>query len=106
MMEIFESLLKNNVLTKLAIGIGVSIGIGASIGIGVSVLGPVLIPAVARIGRPAAKAAIIAGLTAYERSREVMAELGEGMEDLYAEARAEMGQQSRRQAEPETSPQS
>ena len=75
-MEIFESLLKNNVLTKLVIGIGVSIDIG------VSVLGPVLIPAVARIGRPAAKAAIMAGLTAYDRSREVMAELGEGMEDL------------------------
>ena len=80
--------------------------LGLLAGIGLSVLGPVLIPAVARIGRPAAKAAIVAGLTAYERSREVIAELGEGMEDLYAEAHAEMGQRSRQPAEPETSPQS
>lgn len=78
-MEIFEFLMKRSVLTGLALGVGVSL------------LSPVIVPAVTRVGKPAAKAVVKAGIVAYERGRELVAEVGEGVEDLYAEARSEMG---------------
>ncbi len=79
-MDFFEFLFKRNVATGLAIGVGVA------------VLGPVLIPVVAQVVRPAAKAVMKAGMVVYERGRETVAEVGEGVEDLYAEARSEMHQ--------------
>lgn len=56
------------------------------VGVGVLVLAPVLLPVV----RPVAKAAIKAGVVAYDQARETVWELGEGFEDLVAEARAEL----------------
>lgn len=86
-MEILEFLVKRNVLTGLAIGIGATL------------LAPALVPAITRVGKPAAKTVMKAGLVAYERSREIVAEVGESVEDLYAEAKAELSQQAQKAAE-------
>lgn len=73
-----EDLLKGNVATGLAIGVGVAI------------LAPVIAPVVASIAKPLAKSAIKAGIIFYDKSRETVAELGEVLDDLVAEARAEI----------------
>jgi len=65
---------------------------GLAIGIGLFVVAPALLPALARIARPTAKAALKAGLMAYDRGREALAELGETAGDVMAEARAEIEQ--------------
>ena len=59
------------------------------VGLGVLFLGPVLIPAVGRGLRPIAKGAIKGYLALTERSREMFAETGERLQDLYAEAQSE-----------------
>lgn len=61
---------------------------GVAIGVGMAVLAPVIFPVVARAARPALNAAIRASVTAWEKSREQLAELGEYAEDMIAEARA------------------
>lgn len=68
---------KGNILTGLAIGVGSAI------------LGPVVIPALAGVAKPLAKAAIKGGLALYDRSKETIAEVQEMVDDLVAEARAE-----------------
>lgn len=47
-------------------------------------------PVFAGLGRPLAKATIKGGLTLYQKGRVKAAELGEVVEDLVAEARAEL----------------
>lgn len=61
---------------------------GMAIGVGATLLTPILLPVLARVGRPAVGAAMRAGMSAWERSREAFAELGEYAEDLAAEARS------------------
>jgi len=73
-----DDLLKGNLATGLAIGVGVAI------------LAPVIAPVLASIGKPLAKSAIKAGIIFYDKSRETVAELGEVLDDLVAEARAEI----------------
>jgi hypothetical protein len=72
--------LKGNLVTGLAIGIGAA------------VLAPVVIPVLASVAKPLAKAVIKGGLLMYERGKEAAAELGEVVEDVVAEAKAEMAQ--------------
>jgi hypothetical protein len=60
---------------------------GVAIGVGALLLAPTVLPAVGRVLRPAAKAAIKGGMVFY---RETMAEIGEVASDLFAEARAEL----------------
>jgi|SRR3954452_14008062 len=59
------------------------------VGLGVLFLGPVLVPALGRGLRPIAKGAIKGYLAVAERSREMFAETGERLQDLYAEAQSE-----------------
>src|SRR5215211_635408 len=59
------------------------------VGLGVLFLGPVLVPALGRGLRPVAKGAIKGYLALTERSREMFAETGERLQDLYAEAQSE-----------------
>ncbi len=68
---------KENIWTALAIGIGF-------------VLAPVVIPGVITTARPLAKTGMKYGLMVYERSREMLAEITEAVEDLAAEAKAEV----------------
>lgn len=77
-MALFENLLKNDA------------GKGLAIGIGVAILAPVVVPVIATISRPVARAAIKNGIVLYESGREKFAELGEFVDDMVAEAKAEL----------------
>ncbi|MGE5502948.1 MAG: twin-arginine translocation signal domain-containing protein [Actinomycetota bacterium] len=61
---------------------------GLAIGVGVGLVAPMVFPSVARAMRPTMGAAIRAGVSAWERGREQLAEWGEMAEDMIAEARA------------------
>jgi hypothetical protein len=63
---------------------------GLAVGVLAAVLVPVVLPAVAAVARPLARAAIKGGMVMYEKGREAVAEMGEVVEDLVAEARAEI----------------
>lgn len=69
---------------------GIKLGTGIAIGIGAIVLAPAVIPAVAAIVKPLAKAGIKSGLAIYCKGKEVVAETVEVFEDLTAEAKAEL----------------
>lgn len=79
-MALFDNGLKGNVLTGLAIGIGAAI------------FAPQVIPALAGVVKPIAKAAIKGSLILFEKSKETVAEVGEMMEDIVAEVKAEMAE--------------
>lgn len=53
-------------------------------------LAPVVLPTIVRLGRPAAKSALKAALLLQQQIREGAAEFAESVEDLAAEARAEL----------------
>ncbi len=59
-------------------------------GIAAIVLLPVLVPVVAGVGKPLAKATIKGGIVLYEKGKGVIAEVGETLEDIVAEAKAEL----------------
>lgn len=61
-------------------------------------------PAFAGLSRPLAKATIKGGLVLYQKGRVKAAELGEAMEDLVAEAKAELEVQPAPAAEQEEVP--
>lgn len=70
------------------------VGKGFAIGIGVALLAPVVLPVLAKAGRPLARAAIKSGMLLYEKGRETVAEMGEVVEDLVAEAQAEIEEET------------
>lgn len=59
-------------------------------GIAAIVLLPVLVPVVAGVGKPLAKATIKGGIVLYEKGKGVIAEVGETLEDIVASAKAEL----------------
>ena len=63
---------------------------GLLLGAGAGFAAAALIPGLGQAARPRAKAAIKAGLVAFDRGRVALAELGETAEDLLAEAKAEL----------------
>jgi len=77
------------VLGTVSLGNAVTLR-NVAIGAGVVLLAPAAISLVGSIMRPIAKAAIKSSLMVYEKSREIAAETKESIEDLTAEARAEM----------------
>ncbi len=86
-MGLFDNGFKGNILTGLAIGIGAS------------VLVPAIIPVLANIAKPVAKAALKGGLVLYEKGMETFAETKEVVEDLLAEAKAELAEAKEKGAE-------
>jgi Protein of unknown function (DUF5132) len=68
---------------------GFSLG-NIAMGAAVVLLAPMVIPIVGGIVRPFAKAAVKGGLIMYHKGREMVAEAQETVEDLAAEAKAEM----------------
>jgi len=70
--------LKGNIVTGLAIGIGSAI------------IAPLVVPALSKAAKPLAKAAIKGGLVLFETSKEKLAVAHELVDDLLAEARAEL----------------
>lgn len=72
---------------------GFKVGTGVAVGIGAVIVAPALIPALAGVAKPLAKATIKGSLLLYEKGREVFAEAAEVVEDLAAEAKAELAEQ-------------
>lgn len=68
------------------------------IGAGVVLLAPVVIPIVASVMKPLAKAAIKGGILAYEGAKVAVAEAKEAVEDIAAEAKAELAESQKRPA--------
>ena len=58
-----------------------------------------LIPALGSALRPLAKALVKNGITIYDSAKELVAEAGEELNDMVAEARAEMEQESQPETE-------
>ena len=73
---------------------GFRMGTGVAIGIGALILAPVLVPAVAAAVRPLIKAGLKGGILLYEKSKEMIAETQELLEDLAAEVKAELAQEN------------
>lgn len=69
-------------------GTGVAVGLG--LGVGAAVLAKGVVPMLKESGRPLAKAAIKSGIVFFERIRESLARLAEEVEDIVAEAEAEV----------------
>lgn len=80
-MALFNNGWKGNILSGLAIGIGATI------------IAPVVLPVLASAVKPIAKAAIKSGIMLYERGKETVAEVSEIIEDIVAEAKAEMSEE-------------
>jgi hypothetical protein len=88
----------------------------ALVGVGVALLAPSVLPAVGAALRPLTKALVKGGVMAYDAAKESLAEAGEQVNDLIAEARAEIeegtagtggtmtAETSRKEREPERKP--
>ncbi|HEY7698162.1 MAG TPA: DUF5132 domain-containing protein [Vicinamibacteria bacterium] len=63
---------------------------GLALGVGVAVVGRSAFPAIRDAARPLAKAALKSGWLFFQRTREALAELNEGVEDMVAEVQAEV----------------
>jgi hypothetical protein len=87
-MAIFENGLKGNILTGLAVGIGAT------------VVAPVVIPILSGLVKPIAKAVIKGGFVLFEKGKETVAEAGEMLEDIVAEAKAEMAEPQKESSPP------
>lgn len=68
---------------------GVSVG-SLAVGAGIVLLAPVVIPVVGSVLKPLTKAVIKGGLLAYEGAKLSIAETKETLEDIAAEAKAEI----------------
>ncbi len=79
-MGLLDNGLKGNVVTGLAVGIGAV------------VLAPAVLPALAGVGKPLLKAVVKSGIILFEKGKETAAELSEVVEDIVAEAKAEMAE--------------
>jgi hypothetical protein len=68
-------------------------------GIAAIILLPVLVPVAGKVAKPIAKAAVKGGIVLYEQGKGVIAEVGETLEDIIAEAQAELAQAGASEAE-------
>lgn len=90
-MALFDDVLKGNIVTTLALGVGAVI------------LAPIVIPVLASVSKPLAKAIIKGGILVYEKGKEAVAEASEVVEDMVAEVKAEMAE-SQKDAAPIVTP--
>jgi hypothetical protein len=67
-------------------------------------MGPAILGTVAGAMRPVAKGAMKLGIAAYGRGKTYAAEAKEGLEDLAAEAKSELEQESKSKSTPASSP--
>jgi hypothetical protein len=73
------------------LGNGLNAG-SLAVGAGVVLLAPVVIPVIGAILKPIVKALIKGGIMAYEGAKVSIAETRETLEDIAAEAKAEIAQ--------------
>lgn len=69
-------------------------------GIGAVVLAPIVIPAIGKVAKPLAKATIKSGITIYEKGKVAVAEAGEVLQDIVAEAKAEAAAEAQQKSNP------
>ena len=69
---------------------GGNIVTGLAIGVGVLILAPVVVPIVVGIVKPLAKVAVRGGVALYKVGRDAASEAGEAVSDIAAEAKAEL----------------
>lgn len=69
---------------------GSGVGYGIAIGIGAALLVPVVSKVLGSVGKPLLKESIKGGLFIVEKGKVIVAETVESLEDLTAEARAEL----------------
>jgi Protein of unknown function (DUF5132) len=77
---------------------GFKMGGSLVVGAGVILLAPIVVPVVASLMKPIAKAAIKGGLLAYGKIKETAAETMETVEDLAVEAKAELADSTQKTA--------
>ena len=70
------------------------------IGAAAIVLAPIVVPAVLAGMRPVAKTLVKGGVMVYDKTREMVAEVGEQMGDIMAEARSELTTSAASQGSP------
>jgi hypothetical protein len=70
--------------------LGTSLSPGVLVGAGAVLLAPIVIPVIAGIAKPVVKAVIKGSLITYHKVKESTAEALESIEDLAAEAKAEL----------------
>ena len=73
--------------------LGGGLGTGIALGIGAALLLPAVVPIVTGIVKPLAKAVIKGGIVMYEKGKVITAEATEAIEDLTAEAKAEIAKE-------------
>jgi hypothetical protein len=74
---------------------GFRVGTGVAVGIGAIILAPVILPVASAVVKPVLIAGIKGGMILYQKTSELLAEASETIEDLVAEAKAEvMAEQS------------
>lgn len=79
-MAVLGNILKGNIFTGIALGVGAAI------------LGPVIIPRLARVAKPLAKAAIKGGFTLLDKGKELAVEVGETVENIVTELKVVMSE--------------
>jgi hypothetical protein len=73
-------------------GNGLRFGGAAAIGAAAVLLAPIVLPVIASVLKPVAKGVIKGGILAYEGAMVALAETKETIEDLAAEAKAEISE--------------
>jgi len=79
---------------------GISLGTGLLIGAGAVLLAPIVLPVVAGVAKSLFKAGIKGGLIIYEKGKVAIEEAKETIEDLTAEAKAELAGDEELEATP------
>lgn len=65
---------------------------GLGLGIGAVILVPILGSALAKVGKPLAKTVVKTGIVTYQKTKGLLVEVAEGIEDIVAESRAELAE--------------
>jgi hypothetical protein len=84
----------------IGIPTGTQLVTGLAIGAAVVLLAPVVLPVVAGVAKSLTKAGIKGGLILYEKGKVAVAEARETIEDLTAEAQAELAEEQEVEAAP------
>jgi len=79
-------------MSFLNLNSGMKVASGLAIGVAAVLLAPVVFPVVAGVAKSLAKAGIKGGMILYQKGRVAAAEAKETLEDLAAEAEAELSQ--------------
>lgn len=81
-----------------------NVAAGVGLAFAATVLAPILMPAMGRIGRPLAKSLVRGAMMMVDKGREVIAVAGESVEDIMAEVRAENAMSTSAPAESQAPP--